>query len=794
MSRERGRAEPPAGPDTGDRLAVWSPVPPQQTGVAEFSAQVMAGLAEFAEVAAVVPESVISTATPPAGVRLVTPSEYARCPEAFSLNIYHMGNNPLYHSYMHQQILDSPGILVLHDPALVDFYHVLFGGTETLGFLEEAAFNGCPPGELPRVEVDGREEIDRLRLLMCRRLVESSRAVVVHSAWASRELSARFQVPCIQHIPLPVPDLPVASPPDPRSDAVTFGVFGAFAGHKRLATVLAAFEQLHAEMPRTRLLLVGWGAKGRMQADWVSRHPGVVARHDVDGAELLTLMDQCEAVLSLRWPTAGESSGVLAQAFGLGKPVIVSDLPQFAEHDAAYCWRVPVDPALELPALLTAMRRVASDPAAAYRAGQRARDDARKNALLTTVCAQYLELIRACTPDEAGAPRAGSERARVNLIGDWAAATGLAEAGRRAAVALLGGDVDAAVVDIRVPDVPRAEDRIPPQLRGRPTARIHDLDVFFLNINELHVLDEAYLRPADRANYVIGSWFWELPRVARSLVTQIGRVDEIWAGSEFIADVFRGYTPAPVNVMPCVVEPESDGILARSDFGLPDKDCLFLFHFDANSTLARKNPWAVIKAFKTAFTRNDSARLVMKVLHATGSPEAAEQLRREVAEVDGILVEDELSHKEMASLVSLCDAYVSLHRAEGFGLGLAEAMYFERPVVATAYSGNLDFTTPENSCLVGYRLRPIDHRDMRYNKGMAQIYEEGQLWAEPDVQQAARWMRLLYEDLPLRTRLGREAAKTIRSKYSGAAARTAMTRRIGDIQKSRWVAPAGNGA
>jgi glycosyltransferase involved in cell wall biosynthesis len=241
--------------------------------------------------------------------------------------------------------------------------------------------------------------------------------------------------------------------------------------------------------------------------------------------------------------------------------------------------------------------------------------------------------------------------------------------------------------------------------------------------------------------------------------------------------------------MPCVVSALASPGASRKELGLPEDACIFFFHFDSFSTFARKNPWAVIRAFRRAFAseeRSGPVRLVMKTIHLSRTPAAAgERLRRELQDAGGILIDEELSAEDMGSLINRCDVYVSLHRSEGFGLGIAEAMLAGRPAIATAYSGNLEFMNQQNSCLVGYRLRPVDDSEISYNPGMDVVYEAGQLWAEPDIGQAARWMRWLYENPAERARIGSAASRTISTRYSSAAAGAAAATRLAEIASSR---------
>ena len=417
-------------------------------------------------------------------------------------------------------------------------------------------------------------------------------------------------------------------------------------------------------------------------------------------------------------------------------------------------------------------------------------------ATVHVAASRYLEAMEDCrivseksTPTTNAVNPARPAIPGVNVISDWEATTGLGEAARRSAGALVEAGVAVAASGVESYFVPRDPGRAPAWLRQVPKGRLHDIDICYLNVNELHVMSDDELRPRGDESYVIGYWFWELPSVASTFVDQIERVDEIWVGSNFTREAFLGHTAKPVHVMPCVVTAPSSAPATRRDLELPDDSCIFLFHFDAFSTLARKNPWAVIRAFRKAFTPEERAgpvRLVLKTINLSRCPPAAsERLRHEMYEVDGILFDMEMSSADMASLISCSDVYVSLHRSEGFGLGIAEAMRAGLPAIATAYSGNLDYMTHQNSCLVGYGLTPVSGFEINFNPGMEFVYEPDQLWAEANVTHAAHWMRLLYENPTLRDRIGAAGASAIMTKYNSTAAGAAAVARLAQIAAER---------
>jgi glycosyltransferase involved in cell wall biosynthesis len=192
--------------------------------------------------------------------------------------------------------------------------------------------------------------------------------------------------------------------------------------------------------------------------------------------------------------------------------------------------------------------------------------------------------------------------------------------------------------------------------------------------------------------------------------------------------------------------------------------------YDLNSTQERKNPQAVVRAFRTAFPDSKDVKLVVKIHNADKNPEDFAALQESLRDVPGaILINETLSHGELRALQGACDCFVSLHRSEGFGMGLAECMLLGKPVIATNWSGNLEFMNAENSCLVDYKLVEITQTCGPYKKG--------QKWAAPDETHAASWMRKIVEDTGLRERISRAAKARIEKDFSRA--------RIGELYERR---------
>ncbi len=283
---------------------------------------------------------------------------------------------------------------------------------------------------------------------------------------------------------------------------------------------------------------------------------------------------------------------------------------------------------------------------------------------------------------------------------------------------------------------------------------------------------------------MIGVWAWEAPSLPGWARTEVDRVDEIWVPSRFVRDAFRTATSKPVMVWRHVVDAPLPPACQRSDFDLPEEAVLFFFNFDANSSDGRKNPWGAIGAFERAFTdqeRGGPARLVLKTQNLYTHPELRAALQEALERVNGILIDEELPRDRMNALLGSIDVYTSLHRAEGFGLGIAEAMFLGKPVIATAYSGNMDYTTRTNSCLVGYMLRPIEESDLDMSPHGKVVYEPGLMWAEPNIDQAARWMRYLYDHPAERTRIGLAGAATVRNQFNPTAVANIVANRLAEI-------------
>lgn len=276
----------------------------------------------------------------------------------------------------------------------------------------------------------------------------------------------------------------------------------------------------------------------------------------------------------------------------------------------------------------------------------------------------------------------------------------------------------------------------------------------------------SWANEIDDANFLsrktVGVWAWEVEEFPDALSNAFQYVDEIWAISEFTANAIKSKTSKPVFVLPLPIlankqrkEPWNQGFI---HLGIPSKP-YFYFAFDYLSIFERKNPLALIEAFKTAFDENQGPILVIKSINGDKSLNDREKLRYVASKRKDIyLIEDYLDADDLKALMSGALAYVSLHRSEGYGLTCAEAMSHGVPVIATSYSGNLDFMNSDCASLIPYTLVKIPNN--------VPPYPPSSVWAEPDIIAAARAMRVHAEDHSFNKQLGQKGRDFVRKNFT----------------------------
>lgn len=324
----------------------------------------------------------------------------------------------------------------------------------------------------------------------------------------------------------------------------------------------------------------------------------------------------------------------------------------------------------------------------------------------------------------------------VNLIGNIKAETGLGQSCRLVASALEQTNFPLSVYQYTQLGTQSIRDTTwDSKISGHLP---YDINVIHINPYELGM---AYLEMDHSVwdyRYNIAYWLWELEEFPEEWTPCFHCLNEIWAPSEFICNAIRKKTTLPVKCMPYHVDVVIHQEYGRSDFQLPKDKFLFLMMYDHSSCMERKNPIGVMQAFMQAFNKEDNkVGLVIKI----NNP-----VKEDIEKINSIMngyqniyfIQETLNRDQVNSLIQCVDVVVSLHRAEGFGLVLAEAMLLGTPTIATNWSSNTEFMNSDVSCMVDYKLITIE-QDMP-------PFQAGNRWADPDIGQAAEYMRKLYEE------------------------------------------------
>jgi glycosyltransferase involved in cell wall biosynthesis len=743
--------------DPRRRINYWTPWFRDSSGITNYSELLLPELAEHVDVSLVHPDARESR------FRTRKPHEASRVNlDDADVEVFHLGNNLEYHHWMLAPILKRHGIVVVHDWSLFDMMRQLYQRSEFL-WQRELVYNGESD---PQVHEHRDDPGFLMAHPMNRRYLYAADVVVAHSEYLRDLALGLYPELDVRYIPHPSLVLPLA----PLQPDAVLTVLGGIGRHKKTPWALSAFALIADRFPTARLRIVGRGddkwevERLRAQAIELGIDTRVDWHLDVDKATYLKLLGESLIVISMRAETAGETSGVMKEAWGAGRVVLTSDQPQFRCYDERICRRIPIND--DAPrAMADVMADALAHPARYEADGRFAHDTMEDSFTYAAVAEQHAALI-----DELARRRPHGVTSGLNMYASFGTPSGIAEVARRLATTLVDANVPITTPPgFQLTDYDHLE--VPRSLARVSRSPEYAINLLTANINEFHEISRSILGNDRDPRWNIGLWIYEFPEIPAVLASRVKLVDEIWTGSTFAAATFQKYFDGPVVRLHNIVRPRphvtptSD---VRARWGLRDTATVVLFSFDFGSGWARKNPLAVVRAFREArIAAAADAQLVIKASGLTAPYRA--MLRNEIATTDGVLIDAHLSDADLGDLFHAADVYCSLHRAEGFGLGMAEAMAIGKTVIGTRYSGNLDFMHEDNSLLVDCTMSEIRPSDAAANPGLERIVTMGSAWAEPVHQSAVAALTRSF-DPAVRAEIGPRAQSEIATNFGSGGA------------------------
>ncbi len=353
-------------------------------------------------------------------------------------------------------------------------------------------------------------------------------------------------------------------------------------------------------------------------------------------------------------------------------------------------------------------------------------------------------------------PRKGTDEPGVNLAGYIDTESGVGEAARGMVRSLQQSGLSYVLNNIEQQWL-RRNDRTHIEFsKDNPYA----VNLLHVNADQVPAVFDQMGEGYFKGKYNIGYWFWELSDFPERWRSAFSYFDEIWVASDFLLDAISRVSPIPVVKIPIPVEFSPPEQFTRSDLNIADDTFIFLNIFDCRSFIERKNPFALLEAFRIAFRDLDcrNSVLILKMTNTDENPQFMAALRGKGADLPVLMIDEYYDRGHVNDLLALSDCYVSLHRAEGFGLPMAEAMYLGKPVIATAYSGNLDFMNVNNSYLIKYDLVEIGNDVGPYPKGS--------LWADAHTEHAAEMMSATYHKRDEAFQKGQRASEYVKTMFA----------------------------